>query len=276
MRHWILLLIIALVVAGIAYCVAWLLTGRDNGLEDAEPDGRATPLPGTRPLVEPDLMAVRFDTVVRGYRMDQVDSALRRAAYDIGYKGELINVLEAEVQALRDGRLADAETLRRARDGAQVGLPTPAGVEPPAAEDEGESLATVPTDELAVDTGEADAAELAAADEAAVEDEPAETEVEPVLEAKSPDGAVADEEPAPDGVVADEEPAPDGVVADEEPVPDGAVADGAVADGAVADGAVADEPVADEPASDEPVTEEPVAVEEDEVADQADQAPIRR
>ncbi len=51
---------------------------------------------------------MRFDTALRGYRMTQVDQAMRRAAYDIGYKAELIGVLEAEVTALRDGRIADA------------------------------------------------------------------------------------------------------------------------------------------------------------------------
>jgi hypothetical protein len=43
---------------------------------------------------------------------------LQRAAYDIGYKGELIGVLEAEVLALREGRSADADMLRRAREAA--------------------------------------------------------------------------------------------------------------------------------------------------------------
>src|SRR6266536_2596292 len=58
---------------------------------------------------------VRFDTVLRGYRMAQVDLALRRAAYDIGYKQELIGVLEAEVEALREGRTDEADKLREAR-----------------------------------------------------------------------------------------------------------------------------------------------------------------
>jgi hypothetical protein len=51
--------------------------------------------------------------------MAQVDQAIRRAAYDIGYKEELITVLEAEVTALRDGRTEDAEVLRKAREAAQ-------------------------------------------------------------------------------------------------------------------------------------------------------------
>lgn len=110
----------ALTVAAVVFGVTVLVTGGDSGLGTAEPDGRAVPLPGTRPLMEADVSAVRFDTTVRGYRMAQVDQALRRAAYDIGYKDELIGVLEAEVTALREGRSSDADTLRRAREAALV------------------------------------------------------------------------------------------------------------------------------------------------------------
>jgi DivIVA domain-containing protein len=115
-----LLVVVALTVAAVVFGVTVLVTGGDSGLGQAEPDGRAIPLPGTRPLMETDVAAVRFDTTVRGYRMAQVDQALRRAAYDIGYKDELIGVLEAEVTALREGRTSDADTLRRAREAALV------------------------------------------------------------------------------------------------------------------------------------------------------------
>ena len=124
MRHWVLLLLLAITVAVIAYLVVWVFTGNDDGLDPEEPDGRAVPLPGSRPLVESDISSLRFDTVARGYRMVQVDAALRRAAYDVGYKQELIDVLEAEVIALRDGRTDDAEALRQARDGALSGSGT--------------------------------------------------------------------------------------------------------------------------------------------------------
>src|SRR5436305_8578602 len=93
--------------------------GRDQGLEPAEPDGRAIPLPTVRPLTESDITQLRFDTAARGYRMDQVDQALRRVAYDIGYKEELIGVLEAEVSALRAGDQDEADALRQAREAAQ-------------------------------------------------------------------------------------------------------------------------------------------------------------
>ncbi|MCM0677771.1 DivIVA domain-containing protein [Micromonospora phytophila] len=124
-----LLLVVALTVAAVVFGVTVLVTGRDTGLAPAEPDGRAVPLPGARPLRESDVGDVRFDTALRGYRMAQVDQAMRRAAYDIGYKSELIGVLEAEVTALREGRTADADALRRAREQAAG----PAAV-PPAAE----------------------------------------------------------------------------------------------------------------------------------------------
>ncbi|HEX5542880.1 MAG TPA: DivIVA domain-containing protein [Micromonospora sp.] len=118
MGQFLLVLVVALTVAAAAFGVAALVTGGDPGLVPAEPDGRAVPLPGTRPLAESDLAGVRFDLALRGYRMAQVDQALHRAAYDIGFKNELIGVLEAEVTALREGRSADADALRRAREAA--------------------------------------------------------------------------------------------------------------------------------------------------------------
>ena len=120
MAQLLLLLTGALVVGAIVFGVTVLITGGD-GLGEVEPDGRSVPLPSVRPLIEEDVTAVRFDTTVRGYRMDQVDEALRRAAYDIGYKDELIQVLEAEVVALRDGRTVDADALRDARTSAATG-----------------------------------------------------------------------------------------------------------------------------------------------------------
>jgi DivIVA domain-containing protein len=118
MGQLLLFLVIGLTAGAIVFGVAALITGRDPGLAPAEPDGRAVALPTSRPLVESDVDGVRFDTVLRGYRMAQVDQALRRAAYDIGYKDELIGVLEAEVVALREGRTADADALRQVREAA--------------------------------------------------------------------------------------------------------------------------------------------------------------
>jgi DivIVA domain-containing protein len=125
MGQLLLFIVVALVVAAIVFGVTVMLGGGDSGLTPVEPDGRAVPLPGDRPLGEDDIVQTRFDLAFRGYRMAQVDEALKRAAYDIGYKGELIGVLEAEVIALREGRIADADVLRRAREAAIAPVEAP-------------------------------------------------------------------------------------------------------------------------------------------------------
>ena len=168
-------MLLAVTVAVIAYLVVWMFTGNDDGLDPEEPDGRAVPLPGSRPLVESDISALRFDTVVRGYRMVQVDAALRRAAYDVGYKQELIDVLEAEVIALRDGRLDDAEALRQARDGAVGGTGTSVAIVPSlSVSEDGTDTAAVESvtdDETGIDQEShgVDPAHLEAAGDSAVE-----------------------------------------------------------------------------------------------------------
>ncbi|GAA4247111.1 DivIVA domain-containing protein [Dactylosporangium darangshiense] len=132
MAEFLLVLIAAVVVGAIGFGVSLLITGDDPGIEGHEPDGRSVPLPSSRPLVEGDVNQLRFDTVVRGYRMNQVDTALRRAGYDIGYKEELIQVLEAEIKALREGRQEDADALRDARQAAASGASAIADTPPSA------------------------------------------------------------------------------------------------------------------------------------------------
>lgn len=123
-----LLLVAAVVTVGALVYGAAVVAERPEGpLSQVEPDGYAVPLPAGRPLVEADVARARFDTAVRGYRMTQVDAALRRTAYDLGYKEELIGVLQQEVRALREGRYQDADALRQTREAA-LGEPTsPAG-----------------------------------------------------------------------------------------------------------------------------------------------------
>lgn len=115
MREILLLLVVALVAAAIVFGVAAIITGGDPGLQPSEPDDRFRALPGDRPLNEEDVTVVRFDTGIRGYRMDQVDRAMSRIGYDLGYKDELIRALEAEVSALREGRTEEADVLRDRR-----------------------------------------------------------------------------------------------------------------------------------------------------------------
>ncbi len=127
----VLILVVVLVLAALVFGVITLLSGDDPGMVPVEADGRARPLPNNRSLSERDLKEVRFDLSLRGYRMSQVDKVLRRTAYDLGYKDEMIAVLEAEVIALRDGRMEDAELLRKARESAAN--PAPLIAAPPTA-----------------------------------------------------------------------------------------------------------------------------------------------
>ncbi|NUR29817.1 MAG: DivIVA domain-containing protein [Catenulispora sp.] len=115
MAQVLLLLVVALTVGAVVFGVMVLVSGGDPGLREVEPDGRGVPLPSSRPLIEQDVTKATFDLALRGYRMEQVDRALKRVAYDIGYKDELVSVLTAEVEALRDGRVEDADALRAAR-----------------------------------------------------------------------------------------------------------------------------------------------------------------
>ena len=129
MGNIVLVLVVAIVFGAVVFGVMTLVTGGDSGLRPADPDSRARPLPADRPLVEGDVSNVTFDLAWRGYRMAQVDQTLRRLAYDLGYKTELIQVLEAEILALRDGRLEDADTLAHARISALSQKDVPAGVD---------------------------------------------------------------------------------------------------------------------------------------------------
>jgi DivIVA domain-containing protein len=137
MGQFLLVLVVAIVAAAIVFGVVTLIGDGSAGMAPAEPDGRAVPLPGARPLAEQDVAKLRFDTTVRGYRMEQVDQALRRTAYDIGYKDELITVLTAEVEALRSGRQGDADALRETRERAGTAAAGPVDTELVDAEPEG-------------------------------------------------------------------------------------------------------------------------------------------
>jgi DivIVA domain-containing protein len=200
----------------VVFGVMTLVTGGDPGLRPTEPDSRARPLPGDRPLLEGDVGKATFDLAWRGYRMDQVDQALRRLAYDIGYKTELIQVLEAEIGALRDGRLHDADILAHARVASLNGARSeePAELAPiDLAADLRPEVDSEEFDDTPVEEEQTDPLEVSAATAPAVE---AESEMEPPGEIEAqglaePEAAVELDNPVgPDAVEADvvEEPAP--------------------------------------------------------------------
>lgn len=186
-----LVLVVVLVVAALVFGVISMLSGDDPGLRPAEPDSRAVPLPNDRSLTEDDIKGIRFDVALRGYRMTQVDRALRRTAYDIGYKDEMIAVLEAEVAALREGRIEDADLLRKAREAAA----NPVAAEASAREDApARESASEPEDAQPVaPEGETHAPELDLAEDAAVADNAAQAASDAPGEETTADDGPAEE-----------------------------------------------------------------------------------
>ncbi|HIW62540.1 MAG TPA: DivIVA domain-containing protein [Candidatus Stackebrandtia excrementipullorum] len=115
MAQFLLVVLVVALACGIAFAIVVLVTGEDPGLTPVGNDGIPLDLPGDRPLSEADVLATRFDTGLRGYRTTQVDEAVSRLAYDVGFKDELIKVLAGEVSALRAGRTEEADSLREVR-----------------------------------------------------------------------------------------------------------------------------------------------------------------
>ena len=83
-----------LAVAAVLFGATVLATRDQPLLSDAPPDSADLALP-EGPLGADDVVAARFSTTVRGYRMSEVDSALERLARALRERDERIAVLES-------------------------------------------------------------------------------------------------------------------------------------------------------------------------------------
>jgi DivIVA domain-containing protein len=104
-----LIVIAALVLAGIVFGAASFTLGRDRGLTPPRPDGVPFDLPPDRPLDRADISDLRFDTALRGYRMDQVDQLLARVADDLDFLYTRIADLEDQLAGPVEENAADEE-----------------------------------------------------------------------------------------------------------------------------------------------------------------------
>ncbi|HEX6357128.1 DivIVA domain-containing protein [Actinophytocola sp.] len=93
-------LVVMMLVAAVVFLLASVVFGRGEELPALPPGASPTRLPADGISAE-DVRSVRFQLVVRGYKMSEVDWVLRRLG------GELED-LRAEVDELRE-RLALAE-----------------------------------------------------------------------------------------------------------------------------------------------------------------------
>jgi len=94
-----LIVVAAIILSGIVFGAAAFTLGRDRGLTPPRPDGVPFDLPADRPLDRPDVEDIRFDTAIRGYRMDQVDDILHRIADDFDFLHARIIDLEDQLAA---------------------------------------------------------------------------------------------------------------------------------------------------------------------------------
>ncbi|MGH3881620.1 MAG: DivIVA domain-containing protein [Actinophytocola sp.] len=93
-------LVVMVLVAAVVFLIASVVFGRGEELPALPPGASPTRLPSSG-ITADDLRGVRFQLVVRGYKMSEVDWVLRRVA------GELDD-LRAEVADLRE-RLEPAD-----------------------------------------------------------------------------------------------------------------------------------------------------------------------
>ena len=86
-------LLVMVAVAAVIYLVAALVFGRGEELAPLAPGATPTTLPPDEVTGE-DVRALRFQQVVRGYRMSEVDWALRRLARELDAARERIAELQ--------------------------------------------------------------------------------------------------------------------------------------------------------------------------------------
>lgn len=94
MAEFLLVLVSAVVVGAIGFGVFAFTIGKDRGLSDIAPNPLAERLGDLSRLTTDDVDNVRFDVVVRGYRMDQVDAFLAKSAADLRYWQSYARALE--------------------------------------------------------------------------------------------------------------------------------------------------------------------------------------
>ena len=171
-----LIVIAAIILAGIVFGAAAFTLGRDRGLTPPRPDGVPFDLPPDRPLDRADVEDLRFDTALRGYRMSQVDSLLQRVSDDLDF-------LYARIADLEDQLAGPVEDI------AEPELELPSWVE--SGPDEGDPEAgSSGTGEDRAETGQVGAGQVGAGQVGAAEREVADLEAADLDAEPEPEAAV--------------------------------------------------------------------------------------
>jgi len=93
-------LVVMAVVATVVYLFAALVFGRGEELAPLPPGATPTRLPASD-VRGADVRALRFQQVVRGYRMSEVDWVLDRLAGELDHLRQRVDELERELAAAR-------------------------------------------------------------------------------------------------------------------------------------------------------------------------------
>lgn len=79
---WVLAILIVVIIGAVVV----VASGRGEGLPPAEVDLPRIGMPEGRPVTADDIANLRFNTTVRGYRMEEVDEVLRRIAGQLDHR----------------------------------------------------------------------------------------------------------------------------------------------------------------------------------------------
>lgn len=118
-----------LAAALLLFLVAAAATGRLSGLADAEVDRADTSLPEHR-LSSEDVDRASFTMAFRGYRMEEVDTALDRVVTELRAREQELEQKDATIAALTS-ELDSRGSSPSARSSAPVASFTPQPVAPP-------------------------------------------------------------------------------------------------------------------------------------------------
>ena len=88
-------LVVMLLVAAVVFLLAAVVFGRGEELAPLPPGSSPTRLP-VRDITGEDVQAVRFQLVLRGYKMSEVDWVIRRLGGEIDTLRARVTELEAE------------------------------------------------------------------------------------------------------------------------------------------------------------------------------------
>lgn len=99
-------LVVMVLVAAVVFLLASVVFGRGEELPPLPPGASPTRLPATG-ITPADLDEVRFQLVLRGYKMSEVDWALQRAGLEIGELRARVAELEEQLRAGHDTASTD-------------------------------------------------------------------------------------------------------------------------------------------------------------------------